>query len=377
MTDNKIYTHLLTDQYHYLQDGGATYQGRYSSWDLIRGQERDPWVGLAGTQDLPDMAKENRAQREVDINRKIFTTTETQPQIQLFDKVFKFIETNHKEDNWFLQIESFDPHEPFISPDKYQKMYKSDYTGPLYDNPVCGKLTTETPEMIDHARKMYAALLTLCDEHLGRVMDLMDKYDLWKDTLLVVCTDHGYCLGEHGWWAKSVFPFYNEVLHLPLFIWNPRTGKSNETSSAIVQMIDYGPTLLDFFNLALPDSCKGVNLRPVIESGTGARETALFGIHGTMMPVLHRMPFKVEQLRTAEMAGPLPFTKGCRVMKMEADALGADHHQFGNLLFDLENDYAQEKPINDPAIEKMMIEKLKAALKEHDAPEEQFERLGL
>ena len=42
-----------------------------------------------------------------------------------------------------------------------------------------------------------------CDESLGRVLDLMDKHDMWKDTLLIVCTDHGFLLGEHGWWAKK------------------------------------------------------------------------------------------------------------------------------------------------------------------------------
>jgi hypothetical protein len=97
----------------------------------------------------------------------------------------------------------------------------------------------------------------------------------------------------------------------------------------------------------------------------------------TMMPVLHRMPFKPEQLKTAEMAGPYPFSRGCRVMKIAADDLGANHHQFGNMLFDLESDYAQEKPLDDPAVEKMMADKLKAALTAHDAPEEQFARLGL
>ena len=43
---NKIYTHLVTDHYHYFEDGGATYHNRFDSWDFIRGQESDPWKAM-------------------------------------------------------------------------------------------------------------------------------------------------------------------------------------------------------------------------------------------------------------------------------------------------------------------------------------------
>jgi arylsulfatase A-like enzyme len=48
-------------------------------------------------------------------------------------------------------------------------------------------------------------------------MDLMDELDLLRDTMLLVCTDHGFLLGEHDWWAKCVQPFHNQVAHWPLF----------------------------------------------------------------------------------------------------------------------------------------------------------------
>ena len=51
-------------------------------------------------------------------------------------------------------------------------------------------------------RYEYAALVSMCDAHLGKVLDLMDELDLWEDTMLIVCTDHGFLLGEHDWWAK-------------------------------------------------------------------------------------------------------------------------------------------------------------------------------
>ena len=63
----------------------------------------------------------------------------------------------------------------------------------------------------------------MCDASLGRVLDVMDELDLWDDTMLIVCTDHGFLLGEHGWWAKMVQPWYDENIHTPLFIWDPRS----------------------------------------------------------------------------------------------------------------------------------------------------------
>ena len=43
---NNTYTHLVTDHYHYFEDGGATYHNRFNSYDFIRGQERDPWKAM-------------------------------------------------------------------------------------------------------------------------------------------------------------------------------------------------------------------------------------------------------------------------------------------------------------------------------------------
>ena len=53
----------------------------------------------------------------------------------------------------------------------------------------------------------------------------MDELDLWKDTMLIVNTDHGFFLSEHGYWGKGGSPNYEELVHTPLFIWDPRSGR--------------------------------------------------------------------------------------------------------------------------------------------------------
>lgn len=50
---NGVYSHLISDHYHYWEDGGCTYHNRYSSWENVRGQEGDPWKGCVGDKVLP------------------------------------------------------------------------------------------------------------------------------------------------------------------------------------------------------------------------------------------------------------------------------------------------------------------------------------
>ncbi|MCV5360175.1 sulfatase-like hydrolase/transferase, partial [Escherichia coli] len=74
----------------------------------------------------------------------------------------------------------------------------------------------ESDEAVEHIRCRYRSLVSMCDRNLGRILDLMDEHDLWRDTMLIVGTDHGFLLGEHGWWAKHPMPYYNEVANNPL-----------------------------------------------------------------------------------------------------------------------------------------------------------------
>jgi arylsulfatase A-like enzyme len=242
----------------------------------------------------------------------------------------------------------------------------------------------------------------MCDEQLGKVLDLMDELDLWKDTMLIVNTDHGFHLGEHDWWAKCCQPFYNEVAHIPFFVWDPRSGKRGERRSALVQTIDICPTLLDYFGLKLSPDMQGKPLRETISSDAPVREAGLFGLFGAHINVTDgryvymRAPVSPDaevyqytlalgqmknrenpdEVRRAQLAPPFSFSKGCPLLKFPRKPW-VNAHQFGNLLFDLETDPGQGNPLHDEKIEAMMIEKMVGLMKWNDAPEEQFTRVGL
>jgi arylsulfatase A-like enzyme len=325
-----------------------------------------------------------------------------QPQPQTFASGLEFIRTNAAADRWFLQIETFDPHEPFFTQQHYKDLYPHTYDGPQFDWPPYRRLQ-ETPEEVQHIRYEYAALVSMCDAYLGKVLDLMDELQLWDDTLLIVNTDHGFLLGEHDWWAKNLQPFYEEIAHPPLFIWDPRAPRPGTRCDALVQMIDMPATLLEFFGVPLPKDMLGVPLRDALATNASVREAAIFGMHGghlnitdgryvymraptaaensplyeyTLMPTHMRYRFDVEELQDITLAEPFSFTKGCRVMKI-AGRSWASAHQFGTLLFDLTTDPNQTQPLQDAAVEERMTHLLVQLLQQNDAPAEQYRRLGL
>lgn len=198
-------------------------------------------------------------------------------------------------------------------------------------------------------------------------------------------------------------PFYEQLIHIPLFIWDPRGGRCGARCSSLVQTIDLAPTLLEFFGVARPADMLGTPLGAAVAADAPVREAALFGIHGghvnctdgryvymrapanpdnaplynyTLMPTHMRDPFSLDELRGAEMAGPFPFTKGCGLLRTKAEAWN-NPYPFGTLLFDLAGDPGQECPLHDPAVEEKMTGLMVDLMKENDAPPEQYIRLGL
>jgi arylsulfatase A-like enzyme len=392
---NGVYPHLVTDHQHYWEDGGATYHNRYRTYEFFRGQEGDAWKGHVADPEPPEDLKrlKHGLWRQDWINREYLADEADHPQTRTFDAGLEFLRTNRDADDWFAQIETFDPHEPFFGYPRHKACYRDEYRGPHFDWPDYSQVL-ESPDQVEHVRKEYSALLSMCDHSLGRVLDAMDELDLWSDTMLVVCTDHGFLLGEHGWWGKSVQPWYDETIHTPLFIWDPRSRAAGCRRKSLVQTVDLGPTLLDFFGVRSTSDMQGRPLRDTIAEDTPVREAALFGAFGghvnvtdgryvymracaapdneplvehTLMPTHMRARFCPEELRGAELAGPLPFTKGVPVLKLPGQAM-SNPYAFGTQLFDLATDPGQQRQLVDDDLERRLATLLVEQMRASDAP---------
>jgi len=404
LTQAGVTTHLATDHYHYFEDGGATYHNRYGSWECFRGHEGDPFVGQCREPHIPENAN-GKGRRSDWVNREHIVDEADYPQTQCFAAGLDFIERNADDGNWFLQLETFDPHEPFTTHRQWTDRYGGIDDPALCDWPGYG-VDDRNDAHADQIRKRYAALLSKCDAHLGDVLDAFDRHDLWQDTMLVVWTDHGYLLGERDrLWAKNVMPLFDEVARTPLFIHDPRTPDADGARrSALVQpAIDLGPTLLNFFGLEPTDRMLGRDLADTVASDATVRDAGLFGYHGnrvnlvtdthvylkrpanqgpdtahhyTLMPTSMR-GYKVN-LDHATLNPPFSFTRGMPTLKLptrghSSDAGGHDD----SLLFNNVDDPQQQRPLDDAELIATLDGKMAELMAACDAPAEQYERMGL
>ncbi|WP_028998902.1 sulfatase [Azohydromonas australica] len=416
-----VYSHLVSDHYHYWGDGGATYHNRYDTYEFVRGQERDPWKAMVQPpwERFREMyhpkqfTQERRHKHSAHmINRESIREYKDFPSVRCFDAGFEFLEGNRMAEDWLLHVETFDPHEPFHAPAEFRRNYPTNYKGPIFDFPPY-KRVTETIEECDELRANYAAIVELCDHEMGRLLDYMDEHAMWDDTALIVTTDHGFLLGEHSWWSKNVMPCYDEVAHIPLFIHHPAfRNQAGQRRQALTQTIDLMPTLLEMHGMKLPAEVTGCSLMPLLERETTVREAAIYGVFGsavnvtdgrytlflyppemhreglyqyTLMPMHMKELFAVEELQDAALAPAQPFTKGAPVLRVPATPKSPNYklhgpaaqHDTQTVMFDLASDPGQEHPIEDPAVREHLIEQMVQLMKLNDAPPEYFTRLGL
>lgn len=402
LKENGIYTHLCTDHSHYFEDGGATYHNRYTTWEGFRGQEGDRWVPQDYAK-IPDnrseLAKKGVSVQQHYANILRMDKEKKMSSVQTFQAGLDFIENHHHKDNWFVQIESFDPHEPFYVPQKYRELY--DLTDEINFNwPIYGPVDEEKSQKdITKLRKEYAALITMCDTYLGKVLDMMDKYDMWKDTMLIVNTDHGFLLGEHGFFGKNFPPMYDEVIHTPFYIYVP--GIRRKEYEYLAQTIDISATILDYFNLSIPEYVQGKSLIKAMQEDISIHESILYGIHGghvnitdeeytlmksninddnqpfvecTLMPTNMRGFFTSDVLKTALLMEGDSFSRGIPYLKYTSKTY-LNSKIFGDILLDSEGNEIDISTHID--LYESYKRKLANKMKEVDCPSEEFLRLGL
>ena len=435
LSQNGTYTHLISDHLHYFEDGGWGYANAFDSWDFIRGQEYDPIKAMVqppiarykekfdarhypmeNLRDGETITRGNSKHMEwkksrAAINHDFLKEESDFPTAKCFASAFEFLDINSEADDWFLQLECFDPHEPFVAPERFLEAYKSGYEGKILDWPLYEEMAN-SPEEIAEIRGNYAALVAMCDEYFGKLLDYFDKNDLWKDTCLVLSTDHGFLLSEHDWWGKNRMPYYEEISHIPLMMWHPQSADSAGTRcNNLTQTPDLMPTILDIHNCAIPSGVTGASLLPLLNENAPIHDNIVLGMFAgpvcivdgkysyflypedlsgdnlyiyTLMPTHMTKHFDMSELRHTELAGPFDFTKGARVLKVRLDPsnnqLGQDGHALGDAqsaLYDLESDPEQATPLTDTNT----IERLNAAIllhfHKHDVPDELYAHFGL
>ena len=186
---------------------------------------------------------------------------------------------------FFMGVGFFRPHYPMVAPKKFFDMYPLEkmkvpplIKGDLDDIPRAaygiqnGELLNKTEEGRRGMWQAYYASVTFMDEQLGKVLDELDRQGLSESTAIFFTTDHGYHLGEHGFWQKS--NLHEEVTRVPFMIRTPglKPGRTN----SIAELVDFYPTCIDLLGLPAPKEIVGKSLVPILENPvTKVRNTAL------------------------------------------------------------------------------------------------------
>ena len=186
---------------------------------------------------------------------------------------------------FFLGVGFFRPHYPMVAPKKFFDMYPLEkmqvpplIEGDLADIPSAaygiqnGELLNKTEEGRRGMWQAYYASVTFMDEQLGKVLDEMDRQGLTDSTAIVFTTDHGYHLGEHGFWQKG--NLHEEVTRVPFMIRTP--GLKPGRTSSLAELVDFYPTCLDLLGLPVPNEIVGKSLVPILDKPKNkVRDTAL------------------------------------------------------------------------------------------------------
>jgi iduronate 2-sulfatase len=177
---------------------------------------------------------------------------------------------------FLLAVGFLKPHLPFCVPTKYWDLYDrasfilptvrtAPQGAPKYapsgwgelrqysDIPDSGPLTDDQARTMLHG---YYAAVSYVDAQIGRVLDELDRLGLTSNTIILLWGDHGWHLGDHGWWCKHTN--YEQATRVPLIVSAPGvTSRGARATRALIESVDIYPTLVELAGLPAPSVPQG------------------------------------------------------------------------------------------------------------------------
>jgi arylsulfatase len=216
-------------------------------------------------------------------------------------KAADYIRGQQDDQPWFCMVSFGGPHEPWDAPEPYASMYdpalmpKPISRPSLDDSRIKGHLDEvmdedrHSPVMeaedIAAMRANYAGNVTLIDEQIGQIIQVLKDKNMMDQTVIVFTADHGEMNGDHGLIYKD--QFLNSAVNIPLLIWTPELKQSEFAGSVyneMVELFDVGPTMCELAGATLQHKQFAKSLVPVLNDPHEVhREEALSEIHGEIM----------------------------------------------------------------------------------------------
>ena len=190
------------------------------------------------------------------------------------DRAIDYVRMRSGEDTgWVLSLNYIKPHppnvncEPYCSmfdpdgmPDGYRRTEELDSAHPYIRAAIGGGVHVDERHLREF-RACYYGMIAELDDNIGLLFDELERSGQWDDTLIVFSADHGEQLGEHYLVGKG--HFYDGAMHIPCIVRDPHSAGDGARGCVIdsfVELVDLGPTILDWLGVEQPDRFQGQSL---------------------------------------------------------------------------------------------------------------------
>lgn len=404
-------TAIVTDHYHYWEEPGNGHIQCFQGAELVRGHELDFWAPpVPEADELPAWVRNVErwrpgAGRQYYANVREFQAEEDFFPAKVMRGAGDWLREHAGAQPFFLQVESFDVHEPFHAPEPYASMYgdgsqRDRFTlWPPYQDPtrLAEFMRTTSEEELAFIRSQYAGKLTMVDRWFGELLRTLDELALWEDTAVIVTTDHGHDLGQRGVFGKQ-YPHYDSHANIPLLAWHPRQEGEGSTD-ALTSTVDLFSTVLEVAGVDPPQGTHSHSFLPVLTGErTTHRDVTLYGTFGqgacitdgewTLIkspeadaPLFFYSTLLFQSLLDDRLAEPVALDRFIPGMSYPQLKVPIRSHPLTStdFLFHRRRDPDQERNLweEEPDQRRRMLELLRKTIASEGAPEEQFVRLGL
>jgi iduronate 2-sulfatase len=227
---------------------------------------------------------------------------------QTADKVIEAIKA-HKDRPFFIAGGFYKPHLPFVAPQRFWDLYENEKLALLqprdlprgagdymygwteiasYGDPEQKTLFEDddavTEEQARRMTRAYYASVSFIDEQIGRILQALDDNGLTETTAVVIWSDHGFHLGDHGRWGKHTQ--FEPSMRCPLILRLPGHRQITGETKAIVESLDIYPTLCEFAGIPKPEFLEGESIVPILEGSSQGKQAA----YSQIRPVKRKKP---------------------------------------------------------------------------------------
>jgi len=280
-------TSLVSDVYHMFKPSKNYWRG-FHQWMFLRGQETDrsrsgPRLSQAEVdywlpEELRSRSHGASGNMEEFVQSCLTNMRDRNREEDYFaPRVLResalWLEQNQDADSFFLTVESFDPHEPWLVPQHYRKLYlKEDGREQVLTGYREGVADLD-PYLLARTRANYYGLVTMCDRWFGFLMDTLRVQGRLDDTMVILTSDHGHAIGDRGFMGKRGYPSGPEVFGIPLIVRFPGAEHSGTSSDQFVQHHDIAAVVLEAAGIEPPAEMDGVSfLESAVSGKPGARD---------------------------------------------------------------------------------------------------------